>query len=347
MSFIRGKQRTLGIDIGSAFIKAAVIDHSGAEPRLVRIASAPLASDAIVDGEVVNPKTVVEALRLIAESLEIRFRRVVTGVGGRDVIVKKVSIDRMREADAREVIAWDAEQYIPFDPGDVQLDIQILDPGGDGAEMDILLVAARKDLVERRSALLVEAGLPPSVVDVDAFALSNAFEYGNPASSNGRDVLVDIGSETTTIVVREAGSPVAIRDVPFGSRHLREDLTCLCGMSESEINRLLAGEVGASAAADELLRTRADDLATAVERATAFLDSGPDATSTIGTACLSGGGARLPRVQEAIARRLRVRTEIANPLQRLEVTPEVAGDIPSDGVGMWMVAVGLALRSRH
>lgn len=340
------KRRTLGIDIGSGHIKAAVIDHSKAEPRLVRLASAPLAPDTIVDGEVVNPEGVVTALRLIAESLEMRCRTVVTGIGGRDVIVKKVSIDRMREAEAREVISWDVEQYIPFDPKDVRLDIQLLDPDGDGAEMDVLLVAARKNLVEQRSALLTSAGMTASVVDVEAFALSNIFEYGNPGSANGSVVLVNIGHETTTIVVRDAGAPIAMREVAFGTRHLREELTRQFGMPDSEAERLLAGDIGPNSAVDEFLRNRADDLATAIERATAFLEVEPGAGPRAVSAYLSGGGACVPRVQEVVARRLRVRVEVANPLRRLEMAPEVVADIPGDGAGMWMIAVGLALRSR-
>src|SRR5688500_3976626 len=126
MSLFRRGRQTVGLDIGSGFIKAAVIDHGKDEPRLMRLASLPLVSDAIVEGEVMDPPLVADTIRAVVQTLDVRGKDVVTAVGGRDVIVKKIPMERMSEADAREVIRWEAEQYVPFDMEHVQLDFQIL-----------------------------------------------------------------------------------------------------------------------------------------------------------------------------------------------------------------------------
>src|SRR5690606_34033731 len=201
-------QQTVGLDIGSALIKAAVVDHSSGEPRLERLASLPLAADAIVEGEIMDPSVVVDTVQAVMQTLGIRGRSVVTAVGGRDVIVKKIKMDRMPAADAREVISWEAEQYVPFDMQNVQLDFQILDPEGEGLQMNALLVAAKKELVDQRMLLLSDAGLSASIVDVDPFALFNAFEYNYPAASKGHAALVNVGHEISTIIVHEDGVPI-------------------------------------------------------------------------------------------------------------------------------------------
>src|SRR5688500_17383330 len=113
MALFRRSKQTIGLDIGSGFIKAAAVDHSGEEPRLWRIAALPLVADAIVEGEILDPPVVVDTVRAVMQTLGVTSRTIVTAVGGRDVIVKKIQMDRMSEADAREVIRWEAEQYVP------------------------------------------------------------------------------------------------------------------------------------------------------------------------------------------------------------------------------------------
>src|SRR5437899_943750 len=117
--FLGGKKTSVGLDIGSGIIKLVVIDHSGSEPELAKVATTEVAADAIVEGEVMDPGIVAEAIRGLFSAAGVKQRSVVTAVGGRDVIVKKIQMDRMKEADAREVIRWEAEQHVPFDMADV------------------------------------------------------------------------------------------------------------------------------------------------------------------------------------------------------------------------------------
>src|SRR5438128_9767922 len=180
-----GKKTSVGLDIGSGIIKVAVIDHSGSEPELIKVATTEVAADAIVEGEVMDPGIVAEAIRGLFAAAGVKQKSVVTAVGGRDVIVKKIQMDRMKESEAREVIRWEAEQHVPFDMDNVELDFQILDPQAEGLQMSVLLVAAKRELIDHKIALLSEVGLDPGVIDVDSFALHNAFELSYPEGMQG------------------------------------------------------------------------------------------------------------------------------------------------------------------
>jgi type IV pilus assembly protein PilM len=144
MALFGRSKSSLGLDIGSGFVKVVEVDHSGSQPEVTRVAMRPMVPDAIVEGEVMDPGLVAESIRSLFQDEGIKSREVVTGVGGHDVIIKKIVMDRMNEADAREVIRWEAETHVPFDIKSVQLDFQILNPGAEGLQMDVLLVAAKR-----------------------------------------------------------------------------------------------------------------------------------------------------------------------------------------------------------
>jgi type IV pilus assembly protein PilM len=331
-----------GLDIGSGFIKLVVIDHSKAEPEIVQVATSPLVPDAIVEGEVMDPVLVAETVRAVVDSAGLKKTDVVAAVGGHDVIVKPIPMDRMSETDAREVIRWEAEQHVPFDMENVQLDFQILDPQGEGPQMRVLLVAAKRELIENRLSLLQDAGVTPSIIDVDAFALHNAFEQNYPDAMDGLVALVNIGHETTNVNLLENGVPILVRDIPFGSRRLREALQRERGFTAELAENTLQGKGSDDIRA--LVEERVDELAVGVERAAAFIiaQSGGEG---IGRCFLSGGGAAIPGMVNALGNRLGVRTEVANPLQRVAVRPEVMQSVPIDEFGpMLMLPVGLALR---
>jgi type IV pilus assembly protein PilM len=141
------------------------------------------------------------------------------------VIIKKITMDRMKAAEAREVIRWEAEQHVPFDMENVELDFQILDPDGDGLQMTVLLVAAKRELIETKLSLLADVGLEPSIIDVDAFALHNAFSLNYPDAMRGVVGLVNIGHELTNVNILDDGVPVLTRDIQVGTRRFREDMS--------------------------------------------------------------------------------------------------------------------------
>jgi type IV pilus assembly protein PilM len=321
-----------------------VIDHGRPEPEIVQVATSPLVADAIVEGEIMDPVLVAETVRSVVESCGLKKKNVIAAVGGHDVIIKRIQMDRMSENDAREVIRWEAEQHVPFDMENVQLDFQIMNPQSDGVQMSVLLVAAKRELIENRLSLLTDAGLTPATIDVDAFALHNAFERSYPELLGGLVALVNVGHETTNVNLLDNGVPILVRDIPFGSRRLRESLQRERGLPADQADAVLLGKAdGAQLRA--LVDDKVDELAVGIERAAAFIvaQSGGDG---IGRVFLSGGGACVPGLADALGQRLGIRTEMANPLQRLAVRPEVMESVPLDQMApMLMLPVGLALRN--
>lgn len=337
------KKKTVGLDVGSGYVKVAVVDHSGAAPEVERIVVRALGADAIVEGEVMDPGLVSETIDTLFVEEGINERAVVASVGGRDLIIKPIQMDRMKKSDAREVIRWEAEQHVPFDMDDVQLDFEVTDPEGEGLQMSVLLVAAKRELVENKVALLEEANLSPQIIDVDAFALHNSLELNYPEAMKGICGLVSIGHETTNVNILEDGVPVLTRDLSFGTRRLSLDLQRERGMLADEAESVLRGE-----SVDERLRNflyeRAQEVGRGIERATAFLET-QEVGASLGRLYLCGGGVRVPGIVEALAERLGVETKVASSFEVLSVKPGAADTDDLQQLGpMMMLAVGLALR---
>jgi type IV pilus assembly protein PilM len=339
------KKTTVALDIGSGLIKLVAISHGSGEPVLTKVAFTSVVDDAIVEGEVMDKGIVADAIKGLMASAGIKTKQVVCAVGGRDVIIKKIAMDRMKEGDAREVIRWEAEQHVPFDMDNVELDFQILDPEGEGLQMTVLLVAAKRELVETKLALLADVGLEPSVIDIDAFALHNAFEINYPDAMRGVVGLINIGHETTNVNILDDGIPVLTRDIPIGTRRFREDMQRERGLSAEDTERLLQ-----SASGDDTLRpfleTRGEELAVGIERAAAFLQSASRSAGGVSRIYTTGGGSRIPGINQVLADRLRLPVQMANPVERLQVADGVFDTMEVDHVApLLMLPIGLALRS--
>ena len=318
MAFLGRNRTTVGLDIGSGLIKVVVINHGSGEPVLSKVAFASVVDDAIVEGEVVDIGIVTDTIKGLLSTAGVKTKKVVSAVGGRDVIIKKVTMDRMKEAEAREMIRWEAEQHVPFDMDSVELDFQILDPEGEGLQMTVLLVAAKRELVETKQALLADVGLESSIIDVDAFALHNAFELNYPDAMEGVVCLANIGHEVTNLNILDNGLPVLTRDIPVGTRRFREDMQRERGISAEDADHLLQG-FERSEILDPFLQTRGEEMAVGIERAAAFLQSASRSTSGLTRVYTTGGGARMPGLNNVLADRLRLPVQLANPLERLRV----------------------------
>ena len=345
MALFGRKKTTVALDIGSGLIKLVQISHGTGEPVLTKVATTQVVDDAIVEGEVMDKGIVADAVRGLMASSGIKTKQVVTAVGGRDVIIKKIAMDRMKEAEAREVIRWEAEQHVPFDMDNVELDFQILDPDADGLQMTVLLVAAKRELVETKLALLRDVGLEPSIIDVDAFALHNAFEVNHPDAMRGVVGLVNIGHETTNVNILDDGVPVLTRDISIGTRRFREDLQRERGLSPEEAERMLqAFETDPMLL--PFLENRGEELAVGIERAAAFLQSASRSAGGVSRLFTTGGGSRIPGLNKILADRLRLPVQQANPIQRLTVAEGVFDMVERDEIApLLMLPIGLALRS--
>jgi type IV pilus assembly protein PilM len=344
MALFGRKKTTVGLDIGSGLIKVAVIDHAKSQPELVRVAVAPLLQDAIVDGEIMDPGIVSDAITAALAEAGVTTKDVVTAVGGRDVIIKKIQIERVKEAQARELMRWEAEQHVPFDMESVELDFQILDPDGTDPEMSVLLVAAKRELVESKVRVLTDTGLNAVAVDVDAFALHNAFELNHPEAMTGTVALVNIGHEVTNVNIVEDGVPVLTRDISTGTRRMREDLQRDRGLGSDEADALLRG-FDRSEHLDAVLEARGEEISVGIERAAAFLASSSRAGGQVSGVFVCGGGARVPGLVQALGDRLRLPVQAANPLANFVVRDGAFGSLVTDEVAsLMMLPLGLALR---
>jgi type IV pilus assembly protein PilM len=340
-----GKSKsTVALDVGSGLIKLVAVDHSRHEPVLSRVAVTPVLADAIVEGEIMDPGIVSDTIQGLLKTAGVKKRKVVVAVGGRDVIIKKIQVDRMKESDAYEVVRWEAQQHVPFDIEAVELDFQILDPESEGLQMEVLLVAAKRELVEDKVQLLAQAGLEADVVDVDAFALHNAFEVNYPEAMQGVVALLNIGHELTNVNILQNGVPLLTRDLSVGTRKFREDLQRERGVSAEDADSMLQG-FERTPELDPYIQSRGEEVAVGLERAGAFLQSASRDAGSIQRVYCSGGGARVPGLTDVLSDRLRIPVEVASPIQRLAVGEGVFDTINVDEVApLLMLATGLALR---
>jgi type IV pilus assembly protein PilM len=344
MALFGRKKTTVGLDIGSGLVKVAVVDHSKKQPELVKVAVVPLLADAIVEGEVMDPGIVAEAIQSALAAADVKGKQVVTAVGGRDVIIKRIQIERVKEQQARELMRWEAEQHVPFDMESVELDFQILDPDDDGVEMSVLLVAAKRELIESKLRILTDAGLEPCMVDVDAFALHNAFEINYPEAMRGIVALVNIGHDVTNINILDDGVPILTRDITVGTRRFREDLQRERGISADEAQQLLQG-YDRSPHLDAVLEGRGEEIAVGIERAAAFLASSSRSAGQVRAIYTCGGGARIPGLSDTLADRLRLSVQQANPLTNLTIRDGALDSLVTDEIAsLLMLPIGLAMR---
>jgi type IV pilus assembly protein PilM len=211
--------------------------------------------------------------------------------------------------------------------------------------MSVLLVAAKRELIEQKIRVLTDAGLTPTMVDVDAFALHNAFEVNYPEAMQGVVGLINIGHEVTNINILEDGVPILTRDITVGTRRFREDLQRERGLTAEDADALLQG-YDRSAHLDAVIEGRGEEIAVGVERAAAFLASSSRTGAHMRAVYTCGGGARIPGITESLANRLRLQVEQANPLANIKVRDGALESLVTDEVApLLMLPIGLALRT--
>jgi type IV pilus assembly protein PilM len=340
------KQSLVGLDIGSHSIKVAELEgQANKGHRLVNWGiSAPL-GEAIVDGEVMDRQLVVDAISNLLESRRITSRNVVAAVSGRAVIVKKITMNRLSADDAQQAIYWEAEQHVPYDINDVSLDFEILGPlPSDPKQMQVLLVAAKKDMVSAFADLIREAGLQPAMVDVDSFATQNALENNYDFHPEEVIASLNVGAEITNINITQGGVPYFTKDLQLGGNTFVEAAQRKFNLSQAEAQAAVRGESGASLEVTPVIEQACEGLATALERAQAFLRTAGEA-GPISRVMLCGGSALTPGLPEFLNRRFGVPAEIANPLARIQYEPALfAGQDVMKVAPLLTVGIGLALR---
>mgnify|MGYP002633840805 CR=1 FL=1 len=343
---------TIGLDIGSSSVKVMELleDKKNNSWRLKTFGMVKLPPEAIVDGAVMNTNVIVDAIRELVDRHKIRTKDVTCSISGHSVIIKRINLPQMTFEELEESIQWEAEQYIPFDINDVNISFQILDDQGDAAgQMEVLLVAARKELVNEYQSIIAEAGLKPAIIDVDAFAVENMFamNYDSPKDLVG---LVNVGASTVNINVLQDGVTAFTRDVGMGGRQFTEEIQRNLNISYEEAEMLKVGGDSEDADAvipeeiETILGHVADNLATEIHRSLDFhLSATPGAT--LARIYLSGGAARTPGLARAIQEKTGTPIEIMDPFRRIEIderafNPRYLHDVSLTAA----VCVGLAMR---
>ncbi len=340
------KQSLVGLDIGSHSVKAVELESQPNKTyRLVNWGVSQPLAEAIVDGEIMDRQLVTDAISNLLESRGIRSRNVVAAVSGRAVIVKKITMNKLSAADAQQAIYWEAEQHVPYDINDVSLDFEILgSPASDPKQMQVLLVAAKKDMVMSFSDLIRESGLNPTIVDVDSFAAQNAIEANYDFAPDEVIAILNVGSEMTNINIVQGGVPYFTKDLQVGGNTFTEAAQRKYNLSQAEAAAAVRGESGAGLDVASVVEQACEGIATALERAQAYLRTAGEA-GPINRILLCGGSSLTPGVPEFLNRRFNVQTEIVNPLQRIAYDPALfAGQDVMKVAPLLTVGIGLALR---
>ncbi|HEY5906562.1 MAG TPA: type IV pilus assembly protein PilM, partial [Vicinamibacteria bacterium] len=313
-----GKKKTLvGLDIGSSAVKAVEVKAGGKggdEFQLVNIGIEPLPPEAIVDGAIMDSGAVIDAVQRLFQTQKIKTTDVATAVSGNAVIVKKISLPQMSQEELAESIHWEAEQYIPFDIQDVALDYEVIESGG-GGNMDVLLVAVKKDKISDYTSAISQAGRNASIVDVDVFALQNCYEV-NYGIDPGRVVaLLNVGASIMNINIIKGGTSIFNRDIAVGGNQYTDAIQKDLNLSFDQAEALKKGERVDGAAPENLqpiLQVVSENIAMEIQKTFDFFRA-TSSEDRLDRIFLAGGTSKVQGLRDLLSERFEAGVEMLNP----------------------------------
>ncbi|NLH50145.1 MAG: type IV pilus assembly protein PilM [Myxococcales bacterium] len=340
------KKDILGLDIGSSSIKILELAETKNGYQLINFGIEPLPHETIVDSTIMNAPAVVNAIRkLIADNNIKAPRDIATSVSGHSVIIRKITLPLMTEEEIAGNIQWEAEQYIPFDINEVNIDYQRLEmEAADQESQDVLLVAVKKEMVNDYVAVITEAGMNPVVMDVDAFSCQNMYEINYEMERGKVITLVNIGASVININIVHNGNSVFTRDISIGGHHYTEELQKQLSVSFDEAEQIKKGKQSSPQNIQPILDSISGSIALEIQRSLDFFT----ATSNFGHITkiyLSGGAAKTAGLQQAIEQQVGIPVEMINPFNNIEI-PAKSFDLEyiKENAPLCGVVVGLALR---
>jgi type IV pilus assembly protein PilM len=345
----RRAKSLVGLDIGSSAVKAVELKPAGKAYKVAAFGTEPVPPDSIVDGAIIDGGVVAEAIRRLFGGRGIKTKDVAASLSGNAVIVKKITLPVMTESELAESIYWEAEQYIPFDIQDVNLDYQILDKGGDGGKgtMDVLLVAAKKEKIADYTGVIAQAGRSAVVVDVDAFAIQNAYEINYGIEPGAVVVLLNAGASATNINILNGDQSVFTRDITIGGNAYTEALQRELNLPFDLADQLKRGVSVDGVTFEDarpVLRAVSENVMLEIQKTFDFFKA-TAASDRIDRIMLSGGASRAEGFTEMLTERFAAPVEALDPFKRVSFDAkkfqvESAADVAPTAA----VAVGLALR---
>jgi len=342
----------IGLDIGTAFVKVVQLKESSKGLHLQKFGMEPLPPQTIVDGNIMNSDSVVEAEQKLFRDLGIRQKEVSLSISGHSVIIKKLSLPLMRAEELEDQIPWEAEQHIPFEINDVEIDYEVLQKHDDLGQMDVLLVAAKKTEISDYAQITREAKLKPLVVDIDAFALQNAYEVNYGITPGEIIALLNIGASLTTLNIIKGGATVFTRDIANGGNSITEEIQKQLNVSYEQAETYkTGGEIDSTEVVpeevDAIVEQVVESLAGEIQRSLDFYmatTSGED----ISRIFVSGGTSKIALLVQAIERRARVPVEPMDPFRRLIIDERQFDPVFLRGMAAQAaVCIGLGLRKQR
>ncbi|MDJ0834911.1 MAG: type IV pilus assembly protein PilM [Acidobacteriota bacterium] len=346
-----GKSKGLiGLDVGSSSIKLVELKpHKGdSKWKLVNIGLVSLSPEVIVDGSIMDATMVVDAIAQLFGENKVKGGDVAISVSGHSVIIKKITMAYMAEEELAESIRWEAESYIPFDIDDVNLDYQVLDEAdrGDG-NMDVLLVAAKKEKVSEYVSVVQQAGKTPVVVDVDSFALQNSLTANYELSDLQVTALINIGASVMNINIMQGNNPIFWRDISFGGNIYTDAIQKDLGVDFDTAEQLKRGESVEGFDFERvipIIKSVTVDLGVEVQKTFDFFKATTSAEK-INRIMMTGGSSKILNLDEFLSERFEAPVEMLNPFQNItysekQFNPELIHEIKASAA----IAVGLAMR---
>ncbi len=347
LTLLNRSKQLVGLDIGSSCIKAAELRtaRKGAY-ELVSLGIEQISPDCIVDGVVISKNPVSDAINYIFAEQDIKNRRVATSVSGHSVIVKKISLPIQGEEDLAESIRWEAEQYIPFDITDVNLDYQVLGENTASGNLDVLLVAVKKEKITDHTGVISMAGKIPMVVDVDAFALQNAYEFNYEPAPRSTVALLDIGASTMTINIVMGNDFLFTRDVGVGGRQYTDFIQKEFNFNFGQAQSLKHGETVEGINPSEayhVLESVSEIICLEIQKTFDFFKS-TTTVEHIDRMLVSGGVVHTHGLMETLSARFGIPTEIFDPFRNIGYDPRRYPSLAEHSPDL-AVTIGLALRT--
>lgn len=349
MALFGKKKGIVGLDIGSSAVKAVEVKAGGKggdEFQLVNIGIEPLPPEAIVDGAIMDSGAVIDAVQRLFQTQKIKTTDVATAVSGNAVIVKKISLPQMSQEELAESIHWEAEQYIPFDIQDVALDYEVIEGGG-GGNMDVLLVAVKKDKISDYTSAISQAGRNASIVDVDVFALQNCYEV-NYGIDPGRVVaLLNVGASIMNINIIKGGTSIFNRDIAVGGNQYTDAIQKDLNLSFDQAEALKKGERVDGAAPENLqpiLQVVSENIAMEIQKTFDFFRA-TSSEDRLDRIFLCGGTSKVQGLRDLLSERFEAGVEMLNPFNSVTYNPrDFDPDFINDVSPSAAIAVGLATR---
>ena len=346
-------QNAVGIDIGSSSIKLIQVKRSNKGLSLENFAMSELSPEAIYEGGIHDQQSVINTIKGLVDSLQLKTKTVALSIGGHSVIVKKITLPAMSDEELAESINWEADHYIPYDLVDVYLDYQVLQIRADQGQMDVMLVAAKREVVDQYVSVVREAGLKPITVDTDCFAVQNAFEVNYSLPEDQLICLIHIGAENLNINVISYGVNTFTRDLQLGGDTYTREIQKQMGTSYQEAEAYKLGGSGASGNqiipqdVQRILVMISEQIASEINRSLEFhlATSGESRFEKI---YLSGGTVRLSTLADEIAKKTNTPVELLNPFNAVDIDPNVFNvQYLSETKSYAPIALGLSLRHKN